>query len=227
MRIDLSHYYLDAGLKRYEGKKQWSQNLPTHESRNQALSCTTICIQAACYEVDTKISNRMRFMKNLVKKCSPFWHDWVCLRRKATIAIEMWETESVDKIHSIVNKNHLQHVGSVSSGQQRNIHNFIGRIALLVALSPISTKQVNLKWGIVPHSSEWCSETDPSILQHKRAPLQLLSRFSPTAILVKSHLKKKLFSVSIGILQLAARGTKERAWLGWPFLAGKFLSWKL
>ncbi len=33
---------------------------------------------------------------------------------------------------------------------------------------------------IVPYSNEPCSETDPSILQHKRAPCQLISRFSPT-----------------------------------------------
>ncbi len=56
----------------------------------------------------------------------------------------------------------------------------ISRITPLVALSPNFTKQVNLQWGIVANTSEWCSETDPSILQHNRAPCQLLSRFSPT-----------------------------------------------
>ncbi len=65
----------------------------------------------------------------------------------------------------------------------------IGRIARPVALSPIFTKRVNLHWGIVPYSREWCSETDPraSILQHNRAHSQ-------------SHLKKWLFSLPRGLV---------------------------
>ncbi len=56
----------------------------------------------------------------------------------------------------------------------------ISGITRPVALSLIFTNQVNQHWGIVPYSTEWCSETDPSILQHNRAPHQRLSRFSPT-----------------------------------------------
>ncbi len=34
----------------------------------------------------------------------------------------MRETESVYKLHSMVNKNDLQHEGRVSSGQQKKLH---------------------------------------------------------------------------------------------------------
>jgi hypothetical protein len=54
------------------------------------------------------------------------------------------------------------------------------RIPCLVAPYPIFTKQVILQWEIVPYSREWCSETDPSIIQDTRAPCWLLSRFSRT-----------------------------------------------
>ncbi len=39
---------------------------------------------------------------------------WACLPSKALITKEMRETESVYKLHSVVNKNCLQHVGLVS-----------------------------------------------------------------------------------------------------------------
>jgi hypothetical protein len=38
------------------------------------------------------------------------------------IKTEVREAESVYKLHSMVNKNNLQHIGSVSSGQQRKVH---------------------------------------------------------------------------------------------------------
>jgi hypothetical protein len=47
---------------------------------------------------------------------------WACLCSKASITNEMQETESVYKIHSIVKKKNLQHVGRVSSGQQEKVH---------------------------------------------------------------------------------------------------------
>ena len=81
----------------------------------------------------------------------------------------------------MVDKNYLQHSGLVSSAQRRNFREkSIGRIACPVALSSIFTEWANLKWGIVAYEREWCYETDPSILQHKRAPSKLLSGFSPT-----------------------------------------------
>jgi hypothetical protein len=47
---------------------------------------------------------------------------WACLPSKALITTEVREAESVYKLHSMVNKNNLQHVGRVSSGQQRKVH---------------------------------------------------------------------------------------------------------
>jgi hypothetical protein len=41
---------------------------------------------------------------------------------KALITKEAREIESVYKVHSIVNKKDLEHVGRVSSGQQRKVH---------------------------------------------------------------------------------------------------------
>ncbi len=53
----------------------------------------------------------------------------------------------------------------------------IGSIACPVALSSIFTEWANLKWGCL----QWrMCETAPRILQHERAPWQLLSGFSPT-----------------------------------------------
>ncbi len=78
------------------------------------------------------------------------------------------------------------------------------RIARMVALSLIFTQQVSLQWGIVPYSREWGSETYPSIDQHKRAPHQLQSRFSPTnhwdCHFREQALKEWVFSLSRGIL---------------------------
>ncbi len=63
VRIDLSLYYLDARLKRYEGKKYLSRKLQTHESLNgvriSGLSWMKICVQTVCNKVDTKVSNRI------------------------------------------------------------------------------------------------------------------------------------------------------------------------
>ena len=47
---------------------------------------------------------------------------WDCLPSKALITTEVSEAESVYKLHSMVNKNNLQQVGRVSSGQQRKVH---------------------------------------------------------------------------------------------------------
>ncbi len=124
VRIDLSLYYLDAGLKRYEAKKYWCRKLQTHESQNgvriSGLSCTTICMQTVCNKVDTKSFNQN---PSLIK----FWltsvAHWACLPSKALITKEVREIESVYKqLHSIVNKKDLQHVGCVWSGQQRKVH---------------------------------------------------------------------------------------------------------
>jgi hypothetical protein len=41
---------------------------------------------------------------------------WACLLSKVLITKEMKQTESVYKLHSMVNTNYLQHIGLVSSG---------------------------------------------------------------------------------------------------------------
>ena len=86
-------------------------------------------------------------------------------------------TESVDKLLIMVNRTicNIQVLSHRHRGEKS-----IGRIACPVALSSIFTDWANLKWGIVAYEREWCYETDPSILQHKRAPSKLLFRFSPT-----------------------------------------------
>ncbi len=47
---------------------------------------------------------------------------WACLPSKALITKETRRTESVHKLHSLVDKKYLQHAGLVSSGQRRKIH---------------------------------------------------------------------------------------------------------
>ncbi len=118
---------------------------------------------------------------------------WWERRQRAIISfISLW-------IRTICNTQVLSH-------QDRG-ENFIGRIALAcpVELCWIFAKGVNLKWGIVPYSRERCSKTDASTLRHKRALCHLLFRFSPptteTAIFVKSHMKKWLFSLARGVLR--------------------------
>ncbi len=58
-----------------------------------------------------------------------FWRKiiahWACLPSKALITNEMGlmgESASVCKLHCMKNKNYQQHVGLVSSGQQRKVH---------------------------------------------------------------------------------------------------------
>ncbi len=101
----------------------------------------------------------------------------------------------------------------------------IGRIARLVALSPIFTKHVNLHWGIVPNSREWCTETDPSILQHNRAPSQLLSRFSPInhwdSHFSEESLEKVTFLTSKRPSISSIRQESWNFWTFWTFWTSK------
>ena len=47
---------------------------------------------------------------------------WACLPSKALLTKETREIDNVNKLHCIVNKKELQHVGRISSGQQRKVH---------------------------------------------------------------------------------------------------------
>jgi hypothetical protein len=91
-----------------------------------------------------KFEQNLCLIKNSEKKCRPLG---MPSQQGIDIIInlltkEMRETESIYKLLSMVNKNDLQHVDRVSSGQQRMS---ISRIARLVALSLIFTKQVSLQ----------------------------------------------------------------------------------
>jgi hypothetical protein len=64
---------------------------------------------------------------------------WACLSSQASTTKEMRESKSVYKLHSMVNKSYLQHFSPVCL-----LKKSISRIACLVALSQIFTKQINL-----------------------------------------------------------------------------------
>ena len=93
----------------------------------------------------------------------------------------------------------------------------MGRITRPVALSPIFTKRANLQWGIVPYAREWCSETDPSILQRSRAPSQPLSRFSPTKH-QDSHFREESLE-KVTVLTFQRHSTSSTARNRWAHFA--------
>jgi hypothetical protein len=105
----------------------------------------------------------------------------------------MRETESVCKFHSMINKNYLQHVGLVSSGQQR-------KVRWKDCMSePLSSKQVNLHWFC---NEDLFTNQENDVLKQilaffstKRLPTSSCSDFHPPtteiAILVKIQLELK------------------------------------
>jgi len=113
----------------------------------------------------------------------------------------MRETESVHKLHSIVNRNYLQQVGLVSSRQLRKwfgrsvrLHfprfppnEWIWRGGLLPSNEIDVLKQIQAFVSMSWLAASSCPDSHPPTTQ--------------TSIFAKSHLKKWLFSLSRGVLQ--------------------------
>ncbi len=117
----------------------------------------------------------------------------------------MREAKSVYKLHSMVNKNNLQHVGRASSGQQRKVHwknhasggifpNF--RKTSESALRDYSLLKWMMFWNRLKHSSAQQGSPPP--------PIQILTgthQLAPRLPFSWSHLKKWLFSLPRGTLE--------------------------
>ncbi len=115
----------------------------------------------------------------------------------------MRESESVHKLHIMANKNYLQDVGLVSSGQRRKLHQSH------VQSHFARFSQIEWIWseGLLPTQKNDVLKQMRAFFSTMEPPITSFPDSHPptteTAIFVKSHLKTWLFSLPRGANQLS------------------------
>jgi hypothetical protein len=102
---------------------------------------------------------------------------WARLPSKISITKEMRETESVHKLHYMLNKNYLQHVGLVSSRQRRKVHWMDRMGCTFLDFHQMSESDVRdccirmrmMFWNRSKHPSAWagCLTAPVQVLTHR------------------------------------------------------------